>query len=436
MIRFKLIYITFIGILILFSGCGLIYDDHEDVQVQPQSQLPEVYLSVTKAQAAGLETFNADNVDYEDRVHDLALLIFDSATGAKVGEYFDENIPFSEKDKTFIVQLNPGPGRRDFYFVANMPIAALKSITTRDNMDLYMNALRDLDTDLYLNATETKGFPMSRVYTNQEVQEGGNIYSPRPFQPNGEERVKLIRVVAKLEVKFEGGTTTLGVKNVYFKNAYKPFSLNTQTNPITPVFYDDKPLKKVNNTYIYYMPEAKMTAPSWSATAHKPINYFVIEALNGMFYEVPIITYDGTILSSDYLSFATGSQSAKPDYNIYRNKHYSYTINNLNLIEINYIIDPWKVKQSATYMGYGYNVTVDENGKVTISNTIEACAPHSVKLKTLGSFTFSDNSTEKTFSSLDTTASVEYLLSSTPVVGAGPYLQVYYNDALVKTFSK
>jgi hypothetical protein len=36
----------------------------------------------------------------------------------------------------------------------------------------------------------------------------------------------------------------------------------------------------------------------------------------------------------------------------------------------------------------------------------------------------------------DPTASVEYDLSSIPNVGDGSYLQVYYNDALVKTFSK
>lgn len=184
------------------------------------------------------------------------------------------------------------------------------------------------------------------------------------------------------------------------------------------------------------MPEALMTAPNWSVSAHKPINYFIIETLSGTSYEVPIITYDGIIAENDYISFATGNQTEKPDYNIYRNRHYSFTIKNLQTIEIVYDIDPWQVKQSATYMGYGYNVGVDDNGKVTISNTIDACAPHAVKLQTVAPFKFSDNTTEKTFVSLDTNASVEYTLSSIPSIGSGAYLQVYYNDALVKTFSK
>lgn len=431
MVKLNTIYITLISILILFSGCdSLIYDNHD----KSQAQKPVVYLSITKAQAAGLETLNADDVDYEDRVHDLAMLVFDPASKAKVCEYFDEDIPFSEKEKTFTVALTPG--KFDFYFVANMPIAALKSINSISEMETYMNTLRDLDPDLYLNASETKGFPMSRVYKDQTVSEGGSMYSPLPFRPDGEDKVRLIRVEAKLEVIIDGLAANIGIKNIYYKNAYRQFSLSSLITPPTPVYYEDKPLKKVNNSYIYYMPEALMTAPNWSVSAHKPINYFIIETLSGTSYEVPIITYDGIIAENDYISFATGNQTEKPDYNIYRNRHYSFTIKNLQTIEIVYDIDPWQVKQSATYMGYGYNVGVDDNGKVTISNTIDACAPHAVKLQTVAPFKFSDNTTEKTFVSLDTNASVEYTLSSIPSIGSGAYLQVYYNDALVKTFSK
>ena len=109
-----------------------------------------------------------------------------------------------------------------------------------------------------------------------------------------------------------------------------------------------------------------------------------------------------------------------------------FSIKKLQTIEIIYSIDPWKIKQSATYMGYGYNVGIDEDGKITISNTIEACAPHDIVLKTVAPFKFSDNTTEKSFNNFDPTASVGYTLSTIPSVGDGSYLQVYYNDALVK----
>ena len=91
MTRIQLLYILLISILIAFSGCQSQTDDDSST-TDPQSI---VYLSVTRAQVDGLETFNADDEDYEDRVHDMAMLVFDSSTGTKVGEYFDEHIALS-----------------------------------------------------------------------------------------------------------------------------------------------------------------------------------------------------------------------------------------------------------------------------------------------------------------------------------------------------
>ncbi len=439
MTRLELIYITLICMLLSLAGCES--SDENDSRLNTNQQpAPIVYLSVTKAQAAGLETFNDDATDFEDRVHDLAMLVFDSSTGEKICEYFDEGIPFSEKDKSFVVKLTPG--QRDFFFVANMPMQALKTIGSRADMEIYMNTLNDMDESLYLSANETKGFAMSRVYKNQTISDGGNIYTSQPFRPVNEnnveeDRVKLIRVVAKLEIQIDGAIGSLGVKNIYYHNANRQYSLNSLTAPLSMTYYDDKPLKKTNNIYTYYMPESLMSAPTWSTTTdNKPINYFVIETLNGNFYKIPIITYDGSIAADNYMAFATGKQTAKPDYNIYRNRHYVFIIKKLQTIEILYSIDPWEVKENATYMGYGYNVNIDDNGKVSISNTIEACAPHAVILKTLQSYTFSDGTTQKSFSSLDTTASEEYALNSVPPTGSGAYLEVYYNDNLVKTFTK
>ena len=86
-------------------------------------------------------------------------------------------------------------------------------------------------------------------------------------------------------------------------------------------------------------------------------------------------------------------------------------------------------------MGYGYNVGVDEDGNVTISNTVEACTPHDVKLVTKSGFEFDGGETEKTFVDTDPTASVSYKVLPVPTAGQA-YLEVYYNDELVKTFTK
>lgn len=423
----KLAYIVIIGIFFSFIGCS------NEVSLDGENNSPVVYLAVTRSQAADTESINEDTEDYEDRVHDLAMLVFDSSTGARVGYYSDPNIEADETEKTFTIKLTPG--QRDFYFVANMPMAAFETITTKSAMETYMNTFSDLDINLYQSATESKGFPMSRVYLNQPITEGGSMYSPTQFKPNGETKIKLIRAVAKLEVQIDGSTEW--IKSIYYKNAYRKFSLSSEADPGSVSYYEDKPLLKKGNSYLYYMPEAVMTSPVWSASSdHKPINYFLIESQSGTKYEIPIISDNRIIAGTDYLAFATGANTEKPDYKIYRNRHYIYRIKEQQTIGIIYDIEQWTVKKTSTYMGYGYNVNVDEDGNVTVSNTIDVCAPHKVTLKTISPFEFSDGTTEKELTSLDTNASIEHLLNKIPQSGDGVYLEIYYNDTLVKSFSK
>lgn len=438
--KLKVPYLLLACLIALFSGCdSLIYENQEELEKSIKEQ--DVYLSVSRIQTADTETINEDATDFEDRVHDLALLVFDSSTGMKVCEYFDSEISFSDKEKTFTVKMTTG--QRDFYFVANMPMATLKAINNKSEMIAYMSTFHDLDITLYKGATENKGFPMSRVYLNQTINEGGNIYSPKPFQPItsevSENRAKLIRAVAKLEVVLDGASINSGVKNIYYKNAYRQFGLTPDKSPATIFHYESNLLKKVGNSYIYYMPEAMMmdTNPVWPATNHKPINYFLIETLEGAFYEIPIITDNRTISETDYMTFATGQNSTdRPDYNIYRNRHYYYLIKKLQTIEISYTIEPWTIEQTSTYMGYGYNVNVGEGGKIRVTNTVDACAPHSIKMKTVSSFTFDDGTVEKVFDNNNINAYSEYTLNHIPKTGDGAFLELYYNNTKVKVFSK
>ena len=435
MIRNILKYSILFGLIFGIVSCDkLIYDNIDE---KPDNDA-KVYLSITRAaDTDGNESINKDEVDFEDRVHDMAMFVFDNASGNLVGEpYFESNIPVSNKSKMFTVPLTPG--QRDFYFIANMPMASLTGITTRSALEGYMKTATNLDESLYLAASETKGFPMSRVYLDQIITEGGTIYNPKPFRPNSEDKVKLQRVVAQLQVDIDG--TEIGaVKNVYFKNAFRKFSLLADGVMTTPEYYvetaTNNALRKNGNSYIYYMPEALMNTPAWTATDHKPINYFVVETVTGTTYEIPIITYKDSIPGGNYLSFARGEQTDKPDYNIYRNNRYVFTIKSLEDIQIDYVVNPWILVQSSFYMGYGYNVSVDEDGNVTISNTVLACDPHKVTLKTKTGFTFYGGGTEKEFANADSDASVTYKVTPIPNLGE-EYLEVYYNDKLVETFTK
>lgn len=434
----KLFYTIILLLVLLLTACDAWIYEYPEAPAGAGSSEPLVYLSIAKvAHVGGLESINKDAVDFEDRVHDMALFIFDSNVDTLVATYFDKNIPLDNKISRFTLAMIPGV--RDFYFIANMNMSALEALKTKTEVVDYLNQTRNLDGDLYLGAADDKGFPMSRIYLNQNITKGGNALMPDPFRPvvNGspEDKVKLERVTSKLEVKFTG-SANIGVKKVYFKNANRQYSLvSKETIPST--FYTTvEEMKKSGDSYLYYMPEAWMNAADWEDTNHKPINYFLIETLSGEHYEIPIITHNGSISANQYLTFATGQKSEKPDYNIYRNRHYVYTINNLQQIEINYTIDPWQKVNFTTFMGYGFNIKVDDKGAVTIENTVDACDPHEIELKTKGAFKFDDDSTSQVFDDADTETSVSYSLTPAPQELDGDYLEVYYNGVWVKTFTK
>lgn len=469
---FKLTKIfTILFALLLFSGgCDkLIYDQYPDGEgVGIDGKASKVYLAVNHGGAAKLRssselpddpTINKDETDYEDWVHDLALFVFDHDTGELVTKYFDEGNNNNKITNSFVIELTPG--QRDFYFVANMPASGLSNITDRADMNDYMSAINTLDGTLYQGATAIKGFPMARVYTNQTVSEGGTVYQPAPFKPNGnEDQVLLIRVVAKLEVQIDAGEFE-SVESITLKNAYQDYHLQHGTvdggvviNGIkldNIVHYEDDIILTKNETkksFFAYMPEALMTGAAWGTGDHKPINYFVIKTTSDKTFEVPIITANKDYsFTENYLTYAKSNED-QDKYNIFRNRKYHYQVKNLSDIEVAYKVNEWQYVPTSLYMGYGYNVEVDPDGNIKITNTIDDCMPHKVELKALnGAYFGADNSkTEVVYgysSTEDTNFDAEKMKTGyfeefnlTGVPETGNYLEVWYNGTKVKTFSK
>lgn len=466
-----LYFMVFLAVLLPFTACEKsVYDQPDD----NTGSEPKVYLSVSIQAAevrSGLRSsINDDDMDFEDGVYSLAMLIFDSATGTKIGEYFNSNIG-SGNPATRAFEAELTPGQRDFYFIANVPNLEtdLAAISDRDAMDLYLNSVsRDLNDALYRGASQTEGFPMARVYLNQEITEGGTIYQPKPFKPKQYDTeegkvvvnvagsgadvrayVELIRVVAKLEVNLDG-STDLGVDKVYFRNANRHFRLVEFETAPTAYFNDnasDTELRRLGttNTYLYYMPEAIIASAAWNdngSVDNKPINYFTIVTLDGTEYDIPIISNEASI-TSDYLAKAKGIfDGFTPDYNIHRNRHYQYVVRNLQQIEIIYEIDPWSVVNNSSYLGYGYNVIVDEDGHITITNTIDDCMPHKVRIVAVGGAYFgtpgnttttveygyeSESETGYDANKAKAGYSEDFEVNRDAVATGQPYLEVYYN---------
>lgn len=428
----------------------------------------KVYLNISIRSADNSTGFksvnrsiNVDNENAEDFVHNIAMFIFDSSTGNVAGKYYNAELGSGTSTTAFKAEVTPGI--HDFYFVANIADLAtvLNEISTRSDIDSYLSKIQTLDSALYRGANLIKGFPMSRVYLNQDIKEGGTIYQPLPFKPkqyDNEENaiivnsagngniekpyVELMRVVAKLEVIFDDISLPY-IEKVYFRNANRNFRLNESTTIPTDYFNDnstDSELKNIEGTnrYIYYMPEAMTEGAAWGTDSkHRPINYFTVIMRNGTYYDIPIITHNRDI-TEDYINKATGGDAGfLPNYNIYRNHQYQFRIKIIQNIEVIYEASSWDIISSSLYMGYGYNVKVDEEGIVTINNTAQACDPHKVTLKTINGFTFDDEngSTEAEFTNLDADAIGSYKITPLPEQGID-YLEVYFNDVHVKTFKK
>lgn len=485
MIRHIFKYSLLLAIIFAFASCDkLIYDQQaDDDKNQPREA---VFLSVTREKVSKFRsspdlpedpTINKDDVDWEDRVNSLALLVFDE-DGNKIAEHIDD-AGNGAAGENFVIKLYPG--KLDFYFVANMPnmSTALSSITNVGQMETYLSGLYELSASLYNAASSAKGFPMSRIYKNQSITKGGTVYQPAPFRPKNddgliEDKVLLVRVVAKLEVKVLESEAS-SIQNVILKNAFDKFHLqhglveteNVDGTPSSVAQSTNTPHSLITHvgdvtlqeslptggyvTYTAYMPEALMDEAKWTdVTDHKPINYFVIKTTSSVDFEIPIITAANMGWNDNYLAYAKNDTDLDK-YNIYRNRRYFYEVKNLSDIEIQYNVKEWEQVKRQLFMGYGYNVIIDENGEITIENTIDDCMPHKVRLEAENGAHFEGGESDIVkvygYSSKDevgyedhkskTGYSEEFGPIDTDAVAIGDaYLKIYYNNILVKTYTK
>ena len=142
------------------------------------------------------------------------------------------------------------------------------------------------------------------------------------------------------------------------------------------------------------------------------------------------------------------TSSEEIDFNFEQGKSYTIVLNiSVDQLKIDIVVAPWQFTKTTLFIGYGYNVEVDDAGNVTIKNMEQMCDPnyHKVTLRTVNGVKFSDNTTEKLFTQLGPNASSNYTLTNMASLSPGEiYLKVYYNigaffnpeDALVKTFIK
>lgn len=190
--------------IIIFSSLFLATSCSNDDQGKVPDNEDEAVISLSlKASSSGI---NEDKVNWEDRVDELRMLVFNTSDGQIVFNqklYFPNG--FANHSKSIIIR----PGTYDFYFIANESVytkgfvSALMAIENKSQFSTDARFLNlQYNPDFIPSETERNGrFVMSGIYDNISVISGGTEQNPASLAiPTG--KVELIRSLAKVDVIF------------------------------------------------------------------------------------------------------------------------------------------------------------------------------------------------------------------------------------------
>lgn len=451
----------------LFLGTGCVLNDPDVLENADDRRVPvRVNLVINEngaaTRAAGTDVnYNEDNnagTSDERHVNSLRILVFSGGGNQllKVNKLFtrdaadpESRFDYNLMSSTLTADFKLEPGDYVFHAVVNeqdgwglnnlvvntskksdyLGLASLKGVSNTITTEGELKTLVD---------GKKAGIPMQGVNTfNIDDNVVSNITNPVRLS-----YIPLTRTLAKVVVNLTNidpqtnviypKATTYQIKSVSLKNVYQKYNVLesvsdaiTETGgtvpgvTITHTRGGAFPIQRVLQTY---MAERKSVTQAIDASTLE----VVVDKLNEgeIIYSIPLYKKNADAF----------------DYNIHRN-HY-YTINcylngsDMPYVEIFYDNIDWTLVAKQLFMGYGYNVEVDTDGNVTVSNTVQACDPHSIILKALNGAYFDTSATDKerTFTTLTEGTIGSLKLNNLP--SSGNYLEVYYNNEKVKTFKK
>ncbi|WP_436414037.1 fimbrial protein [Petrimonas sp.] len=342
----KTLYIITVNLALLFSilatSCA-----QQDVLTEEVNSSP-VFLNVSLRSQGNAPSLNQDETDLEDYVKNIAVIVFQTSSNKKLGEYYEYTTNGISGTFTFKLEV----GRGDFFFIANTAKTEAEfKVMSRANLEAFLQSLNNFPYVHGLNATDPYYFPMSRVYTNQLIPKGGTEADPVQFLPDGNTRVELIRTIAKVEINISGEYKD-NVTNVELVNGVNQFSfvkrsdnagmtLRTTDNAFYRPDATNQP-----NLWRFYTPEVNFTTqPTWG-TNPQNLNYIKISTDFGRDYLLPIVS--NSPKTGDYLAFATGQVAGtSPNYSIIRNDHYKFDVE-IKPKELNVSLNilPWELISS------------------------------------------------------------------------------------------
>lgn len=396
--------------------------------------------------------------------------------------YVDGNTYYSQfgkkiegTDTTYYMDMELLPGLYRFYLIANENdlwtpgLSALQLETSRIDDMFAIQSMQVTNNNIFsaywyrylpvenftewgnisFPTEEPKGIPMVgvaglNIIADPNATEG----SPTLINPS----IDLKRTLAKLEVYLKN-TDDYGVlypdaahyrfKNVVLRGSNREYNVfNKEYNPSAAIPLGSSGLSIPIPVHTY---DGTTVTPHTAGTPYNNKAFFSYLAeynYNTAEYPYPLsfvvnteklgetITYEIPI----YRRIDPSNPSSTIDYSIKRNYLYRIycTLQGSGIIQVKYAVGDWEFKNLETVLGYGFQLVLDGN-QLTITNTMQACAPHSIRLEAKNGATV-DGVATATFAEFVNGYSKTFAIANVPTNTNIEYLDVYYNDELIKTF--
>lgn len=229
------------AMLLMTTGCNRTFMNEDPEVVKPTPTVDAVYMAASIAVRATQSDLASNSQNAEDEVAQLRILAFNSATGKlAINKFYGagERDRFSNQTVGTTAAWKGAfqilPGNYDFFFIANEDSwpdlkASLQAMTVGVSMisDLYKKDYSMRIPYGVADATQNKvnrtffpttaGAPghlilATRSYKNVTVLpvrngKGGSATDPQHFEAEGDERVELIRTLAKVKVRIPNSAT-------------------------------------------------------------------------------------------------------------------------------------------------------------------------------------------------------------------------------------
>lgn len=500
--------IVFLALLLVWlTACirdAVMEDDLKPAHVRVQTTVkigfvqPATRASGDVEEVAGSYTETTDKGDpFDSKIASMRVLAFSEGV-LKINKLYSSGVNYNEgstyyedqfgketvgTDTTYYMDIELMPGQYQLYLIANEnnawtsglsalqletatlnDIFAIPSMQATDNNIFtaywyrYLPEQYFIDAGLPVPTVEPKGIPMVGVAENLNIVPGATYDNPTPIYPS----IELKRTLAKLEVylkntdnngdlhpnaaryqfkdvELSGFNRAYNVFYGYNPSATMPIGSSNLSISIPVHTYDEgtgdytyhqvgEPYHKAGDSKL-----ANRAFYSYLAEYQYPLNFLVHAEKLGetISYEIPIYQY----------------VNSEKDYTIRRNHLYRIycTLQGSGVIQVKYAVGDWEFKNLETVLGYGFQLVLDGN-QLNITNTMQACDPHTIKLQPLGETTLTiggvtykeTDPTNKyaVFNKTENGATDTYTLANIPA--SGDYLKVYYNDNVepIKTFTK